>query len=137
MAKFSSKITGFLHKGIKPDYVPSLPWFPLRQYLVHPMVESAEHPLHMRGQDPCFWPVYQDRLYHHQVDLSQFLGIRSLPSQYPSQPRPLLTGAQEVAYHFRKVIVLCRKKSPQVLEGGDLGEGESHFMTLSAIVRKV
>ena len=38
---------------------------------------------------------------------------------------PLLTGAPEVAYHLRPGIVLRRKNSLQVIEGGDLGEGGS------------
>ena len=36
-----------------------------------------------------------------------------------------MPGALEVAYHCRPVIVLCCKNSPQVLEGDDLGEGDS------------
>ena len=57
--------------------------------------------------------------------MSQYTGIRSLPAQYTSQPRPLLSGTPYVTHHFRTDVVLCHENSPQVLEGGDLGEGGS------------
>ena len=57
--------------------------------------------------------------------MSQFTDILYLPAQYPSQPRPLLFDAPEVAHHFRPDVVLCHKNSTQILEGRDLGDRES------------
>ena len=58
------------------------------------------------------------------ANLSRCPYIRSLPAQYPSQPRPFLSGAPEVAHHFRPVVVLCRNNLPQIIYGGDLGEDD-------------
>ena len=112
-----------LQRGINPASVPPLPRLSYRHPAGHPMVESAQHPLHMRRQDPFLWPVYQDRLHHHQVNMYICLFIRSLSAQYLIQPRPLLSGAPEVAHYFRPAVFLCRKKLPQILEGGNLVEG--------------
>ena len=38
---------------------------------------------------------------------------------------PLMPGAQEVAHNCFTFAVLCCKNSPQVLEGGELEEGDS------------
>ena len=57
--------------------------------------------------------------------MHQCPGIFSLPTQYPSQLRPLLYGTPEVTHYCRPVFVLFRENFPQVLEGVDLGEGYS------------
>ena len=114
-----------LHRGLLPVSVLPLPWLLSHQPAGHPMVETAQHPLHMRHQEPCLLPVYQHRFHHRQVNMSRCMGIRSLPSQYPIQPRPLLPGASEVAHHCWPVVILCHKNSPQILEVVDLLEGGS------------
>ena len=57
--------------------------------------------------------------------MSQCPDIRSFPDQHPSQRRPLLSGAPEVAHHCQPVFILCFKNLPQVIEVGDMGEGVS------------
>ena len=44
--------------------------------------------------------------------------------------RPLLSCVPEVTYHLSPVVVLFCKNSPQILERGDLGDGESIFSEL-------
>ena len=112
-----------LQRGIDPYFVPSSPRLPPSQPAGHPVVESAPNSSNAVCHDPLLQPLKHDQLNHLQVNMTQGLGIRTLPAQHPSQPRPFLTCSPKVVDPLWLVIFLRRENSPKILEGGDWVEG--------------
>ena len=112
-----------------PPYFHPCPWPPFRrQTQVHngPSCNILRYCVLVTGDISVrlLQPCLCHHILHRGLNSSR-LGICSLPDQYTSHMRPLLSGVPEVAHHLRPFVFLCRKNSPHILEGGYLGEGDT------------